>query len=73
LILIQPETVVRWHRTGFKLYWTWLSRHQTRVGRKYVSIELRELLFRMVTENPSWGACDLSRGCPFDLNRRSWL
>jgi hypothetical protein len=27
LILVQPETVVRWHRAGFKVYWTWLSRH----------------------------------------------
>jgi hypothetical protein len=51
LILVQPETVVRWHRAGFKLYWTWLSRHRTRVGRRCVSIELRELLFRMVAEN----------------------
>ena len=29
LILVQPETVVRWHRAGFKLYWTWLSRHRS--------------------------------------------
>jgi len=56
LIIVQPETVVRWHRTGFKLYWTWLSRHRTRVGRKCVSRELRELIFRMVAENPTWGA-----------------
>src|ERR1035438_8811783 len=34
LILVQPETVVRWHRAGFKLYWTWLSRRRNRVGRK---------------------------------------
>ena len=56
LILVQPETVVRWHRAGFKLYWTWLSRHQTRVGRRCVSMELRKLLFRMAAENPTWGA-----------------
>ena len=56
LILVQPETVIRWHRAGFKLYWTWLSRHRTRVGRKCVRKELRELIFRMVTENPTWGA-----------------
>jgi hypothetical protein len=30
LILVQPETVVRWHRAGFKMYWAWLSRHRTR-------------------------------------------
>src|SRR5271170_6194308 len=56
LILVQPETVVRWHRAGFKLYWTWLSRHGVRAGRKCVSKELRELIFRMVAENPTWGA-----------------
>jgi transposase InsO family protein len=56
LILVQPETVVRWHREGFKLFWTWLSRHRARVGRKCVGRELRELIFRMVVENSTWGA-----------------
>jgi transposase InsO family protein len=56
LILVQPETVVCWHRTGFKLYWTWLSRRQNRAGRRCVSQELRDLIFRMVAENPTWGA-----------------
>ena len=56
LILVQPETVVRWHRAGFKAYWTWLSRHRTRAGRKCISIELRQLIFCMVVENPTWGA-----------------
>ena len=56
LILVQPETVVRWHRAGFKLYWTWLSRHRKRAGRRCVSRKLRELIFRMVAENPMWGA-----------------
>ncbi len=56
LILVQPETVVRWHRAGFKVYWTWLSRHRTGAGRKCVSRELRELILRMVAENPTWGA-----------------
>ncbi len=56
LILVRPETVVGWHRVGFKLYWKWLSRHRTRAGRKCVSRELRELIFRLVAENPAWGA-----------------
>ena len=49
LILVQPETVVRWHRSGIKLNWA-------HAGRKWVSRELHELIFRMVTENPTWGA-----------------
>jgi putative transposase len=53
---LRPETVVRWHRTGFKLYWKWLSRHRTGAGRRCVSRELREFIFRMVAENPTWGA-----------------
>jgi transposase InsO family protein len=56
LVLVQPETVVGWHRAGFKLYWTWLSRHRKCAGRRCVSKELRELIFRMVGENPTWGA-----------------
>jgi putative transposase len=56
LVLIQPETVVRWHRAGFKLYWAWLSRHRVCAGRKCVSRELRDLIFRMVAESPIWGA-----------------
>jgi len=56
LILVTPETVVRWHRTGFRLYWSWISRAQKAVGRKPISREVRELIFRMVAENPTWGA-----------------
>lgn len=56
LILVSPETVVRWHRAGFRLYWFCLSRHRIRTGRKQISKELRELIFRMVAENPTWGA-----------------
>jgi hypothetical protein len=48
LVIVQPDTVVRWHRAGFKLYWTWRSQHKTRAGRKCVSRELHELIFRMV-------------------------
>jgi hypothetical protein len=56
LILVQPDTVVRWHRAGFALYWKWLSRYRNRAGRKCIGRELRELIFRMVAENPTWGA-----------------
>ena len=56
LLLVTPETVVRWHRTGFRLYWSWLSRTRHAAGRKPLSREVRELIFRMVAENPTWGA-----------------
>ena len=41
LILVQPETVVRWHRAGFKLYWTWLSRHRVQAGDAGPGTDLR--------------------------------
>ena len=56
VILVQPETVVRWHRAGFKLYWKWISRPTVCVGRRPTSKEVRELIFRMMTENPTWGS-----------------
>ena len=76
LILVQPETVIRWHRAGFKLYWTWLSRHRTLVGRKFVSKELRELIFRMVADNPTWGAPRIHgelKMLGFDISERTVL
>ena len=74
LILVQPETVVRWHRAGFKLYWTWLSRRRKHAGRKCVNRELRELIFRMVAENPTWGAPRIHgelKMLGFDLSERT--
>ena len=56
LVLITPRTVVNWHRAGFRLYWTWVSRVRQIGGRKRVSKEVRALIFRMVAENPTWGA-----------------
>ena len=52
--IIQPETLVRWHRSGFWFYWRWKSRH--RVGRPKIDGELRALIRRMTDENPLWGA-----------------
>jgi transposase InsO family protein len=51
--IIRPETVLRWHRAGFRRYWRWKSR---RDGRPQVHSELRELIRRMSLENPLWGA-----------------
>src|SRR5215469_503380 len=56
LVLVTPRTVVNWHRAGFRLYWAWISRFRRVEGRKLVSKEVRALIFRMVAENPTWGA-----------------
>jgi hypothetical protein len=55
-IVVRPETVVRWHRAGFRMYWRLISRVRIQVGRRQTSKEVRELIFRMVVENPTWGA-----------------
>jgi putative transposase len=56
LIVVPPETVVRWHRAGFRLYWKLIYKVRRPVGRRSTSKEVRELIFRMVVENPTWGA-----------------
>ena len=76
LVLVQPETVVRWHRAGFKLYWAWISRHRSQPGRKCTSRELRELIFRMVSENATWGSPRIHgelKMLGFDLSERTVL
>jgi hypothetical protein len=55
LIPVQPDTVVGWHRAGFTLYWKWISRPRVRVGRRPTGKEIRELIFRIVAESPTWG------------------
>src|ERR1700730_16853761 len=52
--VVQPDTILRWHRAGFRAYWRWKSR--SRPGRPRVSPELRDLIRRMSRENPLWGA-----------------
>src|SRR6516164_2062968 len=54
LTIIRPETLVRWHRAGFRCYWRWKSRPQG--GRPQIDTELRGLIRRMSMENPLWGA-----------------
>jgi putative transposase len=53
--VVQPATVIRWQRTGFKLVWTWKSRRNG-PGRPAVALEVRALIRRMSTANPLWGA-----------------
>jgi hypothetical protein len=52
--VVQPDTILRWHRAGFRAYWRWKSRGQP--GRPKIEPELRELIRRMSKENPLWGA-----------------
>ena len=54
LLIVQPETIVGWHRAGFRLYWRWRSR--SRAGRPSVTQELRDLIARLAEENPDWVA-----------------
>jgi putative transposase len=58
LIIVKPETVVSWHRAGFRLLWRWRSRQR---GRPKVTNEIRELIRRMNADNPRWGAPRIHR------------
>ncbi len=55
LAVVQPDTVVRWHRTAWRRYWTWRSRRRG-PGRSRISAEVQALIRRMAQENPRWGA-----------------
>ena len=54
LAIVRPETVLRWHRAGFRAYWRWKSKR--RLGRPAVSIEIRRLIREISIANPLWGA-----------------
>jgi putative transposase len=54
LLIVKPETVIGWHRAGFRLYWRWRSR--PRGGRPKITEEIRTLIRRMAEENAEWGA-----------------
>src|ERR1700694_3843421 len=51
LVVVRPETLIRWHRAGWRLFWRW----KRRPGRPTIPVELRQLIRRMATENPLWG------------------
>jgi hypothetical protein len=53
ITIIRPETLVRWHRAGFRRYWHWHSRS---LGGQKIAADLRALIRRMSAENPLWGA-----------------
>jgi len=54
LAIVKPETVIAWHRQGFRLYWKWKSRHS--LGRPSISREVIDLICKMSLANPRWGA-----------------
>jgi putative transposase len=55
LVIVRPETVIAWHRKGFRLFWTWKVRHG-QPGRPVLPKDVRELIRKMSRENPLWGA-----------------
>jgi hypothetical protein len=54
LCIVKPDTVIAWHRKGFRLFWTWKVRRGQR-GRPPVSKEIRKLIRKMSRDNPLWG------------------
>ena len=54
LAIVRPDTVIRWHRAGFRLYWRWKS--SRRCGRPAVTLEIRRLIREMSIANPLWRA-----------------
>jgi hypothetical protein len=53
LTIVEPETVIRWHRAGFRLFWRWKSRCLS--GQAKVALEIRQLIRDMSLANPLWG------------------
>jgi putative transposase len=54
LVIVKPETIIAWHRKGFRLFWTWKSRRRT--GRPTLPLAVRTLIRTMSEANPLWGA-----------------
>src|SRR3989475_451379 len=54
LVLVRPESVIRWHRQAWRLFWRWRSRGP--IGRPRLSAEVRELIATMAQDNPRWGS-----------------
>jgi putative transposase len=60
LAIVKPETVVAWHRSGFRLFWTWKVR-RGQPGRPVILREVRDLIRKMCQENAGWGAPRIPR------------
>ncbi len=66
LVVVKPETMIRWHRAGWKLFW----RLKSRPGRPPIPLELQALIRRMANENPSWGEERIANELLLKLNIR---
>jgi len=67
LIIVKHDTVIKWHREGFRLYWRWKSKAS--IGRPPIDKEIRELIRRISRENPLWGVPRIqSELCLLGLN-----
>ncbi len=70
--MVEPDTVVRWHRSAWRAYWRWRSRGGS--GRPRIPAELQQLIVRMATENPRWGAARIVgelRALGFEVSART--
>jgi transposase InsO family protein len=73
LLIVQPDTVIRWHRTAWRRYWTWKSRKRTR-GRPRIDSTLRALIQQLARENRRWGAVRIVgelRALGYDVSART--
>jgi putative transposase len=61
LVIVKPETVVAWHRKGFRVYWKWKSKRGP--GRPEVSAEVRALIRKMCLANPTWVRPEFTESC----------
>jgi putative transposase len=66
LVIVQPVTLVRWHRQGFRLFWRWISQP----GRLPIPAPLRMLIHRMARDNPTWGEERIANGLLLKLGLR---
>jgi hypothetical protein len=69
LVIVKQETLIGWHRKGFKLFWRWKSRP----GRPPLPGEIRELIARMARENPTWGQVRVAAELSLSLASKSHL
>src|SRR5215467_6081334 len=67
LTIVKPDTLIRWHRKGFRLFWKWKSRPR---GRPRVPAQLRKLIVEMATNNPTWARSALPMNCVLSARLR---